>query len=124
MWEVQPGVEYIKRVNRWPKKYRREYAAVHDHLDTFMMMLRGGAELGSFRLNWMHPEPQGVTALTEQGGGPGLKATRLYIYAAKETEIVHLIILGDKSSQPADIRYASDFVIRLTQSQDREQTNG
>lgn len=61
----------------------------------------------------MHPEPRGVIAIDQKGGGKGLKETRLYIFLNKIPQIVHLVTLGDKSTQKADIKYATEFVDAL-----------
>jgi len=42
MWNPLPDDEYLKRVASWPKKYRREFLAVHNNLDTLMAALDGG----------------------------------------------------------------------------------
>ena len=109
MWAVQPEAEYSKRVKRWPKKHRRELIAVHDKLDTFYQALKRGAKLEQVRFGFIHPEPRGVLAI-DQGGGSGLKQTRLYVYPDKRTRVIHLITIGDKASQPSDIEFAATFV--------------
>lgn len=73
MWNVQPEDEYIRRVNRWPKKYRRELLAVHDNLDTFLRALNEGAKLEQAKFGFIHSEPRGVLAIDQKGGGPSLK---------------------------------------------------
>lgn len=114
MWAMQAEDEYVKRASKWPKKYRREFAAVHSNLDTFMAALNRGAKLEHVKYGFVHREPRGVLAIDQKGGGRSLKETRLYVYPSKPTQLVHLITLGDKGSQTADIRYASEFVGQLT----------
>ena len=63
----------------------------------------------------MHFEPRGVMAIDQKRGGVGLKETRLYVYVNKPLEIIHLITIGDKSTQKADIQYAGEFVSRLAE---------
>lgn len=124
MWNVQPEDEYVRRVNKWPKKHRRELLAMHDNLDTFLRALNQGAKLEQAKFGFIHPEPCGVLAIDPKGGGPSLKATRLYTYPDNTTRLVHLITLGDKDSQRADIKYASEFVDDLRQQEEEEDSNG
>ena len=118
MWKTQPDDEYIKRVRKWPKKHRRELLAVHNNLDTFLGALNRGAKVEHARFGFVHAEPRGVLAIDQKGGGSSLKQSRLYIYADTKTQLVHLVTLGDKSSQEADIEYASEFVDRLSQQEE------
>lgn len=110
MWKFLPNDEFIKRVERWPKKYRRELAAMTANLHTVYEALRNGAKIEHVRFGFLHAEPMGVLAITQNGGGAGLKATRLYVYPHKEKEHLHAITVGDKSSQSADIAYCKVFV--------------
>lgn len=110
MWKLQPEPEYIKRVDRWPRKHRRELKAMHDNLDTFFGILCKDVPLEQIHFGFIHDEPSGVKAIDQKGAGTGVKQTRLYTYPDTNTEIVHLITVGDKDSQTADIRYATEFV--------------
>jgi putative component of toxin-antitoxin plasmid stabilization module len=114
MWALQAEAEYEKRVGKWPKKHRREFGAMHDNLDTFLKALQRGAKLEQIRFGFLHPEPRGVLAIDQKGGGAGLKETRLYTYPNKTAQLVHVITIGDKSTQEADIKYSCEFVDNLT----------
>jgi hypothetical protein len=120
MWKVQPEDEYLKRTKKWPKKHRREFAAVHSNLDTFLAALNQGAKLEHVKYGFVHPEPRGVLAIDQKGGGTSLKETRLYVFFDTSTQVVHLITLGDKDSQTADVRYASEFVDQLKRREDSD----
>jgi putative component of toxin-antitoxin plasmid stabilization module len=115
MWKLQPETDYERRAKNWPKKHQREFVAVHDNLDTLLKALNSGAKLEQIKFGFMHPEPRGVIAIDQKGGGRGLKETRLYTYLNRASQLVHLITLGDKNTQSADIRYTSEFVASLTQ---------
>ena len=118
MWRLQPTAEYEKGVKKWPKKHRRELVAMLNNLDTFLRALNAGAP-AEVKFGFIHPEPYGALAIDQKGGGSGLKQTRLYTYPQKSEEILHLIIVGDKSSQKSDIEFCSQFVKRLiAESQD------
>jgi len=113
MWNTHADDEYLSRVQKWPKKYHREYASVHRNPGTFLAALNGGAKLEQIKFGFIHREPQGVLAIDQKGGGQSLKQTRLYVFPHKASEVVHLIALGDKESQKADIQCASEFVSQL-----------
>ena len=113
MWTLQTEAEYEKRVEKWPKKHRRELAATLDNLDTFFKALQHGAKLEQIKFGFMHREPRGVIAIDQKGGGQGLKETRLYTYPNRPAEIIHVVTIGDKSSQESDIRYTREFVDSL-----------
>lgn len=114
MWKLKPEAEYEKRVRKWPKKYHRELAATHDNLDDYFNALNAGAKIEQIKFGFVHPEPRGVVAIDQKGGrGKGLKETRLYTYPNRVSHVVHLITIGDKSTQTADIEYACEFVDSL-----------
>ena len=95
------------------KKRPRETKAVHDNLDTFFNALIAGAKPQQIKAGFIHPEPCGVLAFDQKGGGPNLAQTRLYVYPNATTEILHLITLGDKNSQRDDIQNCKAFVAEL-----------
>ena len=65
---------------------------------------------------YLHPEPGGVVAIDQKGGGGNLQETRLYTYADDAKKVVYLIAIGDKASQHADIEYCKEFVSSLRNS--------
>ena len=117
MWKPQPEAEYERRARKWPKKYQAEFTATHINLDTFLKALMGGAVVEQIQFGFMHREPRGVIAIDQKGGRGSLKQTRLYTYPNKGSQVLHLITLGDKSTQKSDIRYACEFVDSLLGSQ-------
>ena len=117
MWTIQPEAEYERRAKRWPKKYQREFVATHDNLDTYLSALNHGAKVEQIKFGFIHHEPRGVVAMDQKGGGAGLKQTRLYTYPNKAREVIHLITIGDKSTQKTDIQYACEFVGGLIEPQ-------
>lgn len=114
MWKLERDADYEKRVKQWPKKYRRELRAMHDNLDTFFKALNQGASVENARFGFIHNEPKGVKAIDQKGAGGGVKQTRLYVFPDTISKIVHLITIGDKNTQRADIRYAVAFVDNLS----------
>ena len=110
MWTQVPTDELKKQLNRWPNKHKRELGAMLANLKTVYLALRSGASVESLQFGFVHTEPGGVLALDQKGGGAGLKQTRLYVYPQKSAQVVHVITIGDKASQSADVAYAKAFV--------------
>jgi hypothetical protein len=118
MWKLQPEADYEKKARRWPNKYRREFAAVHDNLDALLIALNCGAKVEeAVKRGFIHSEPHGVIAIDQKGGGAGLKETRLYVWLDKTAKLIRLITMGDKNSQRMDIQYSSEFVDSLNSHQ-------
>ena len=110
MWQLEPQPGYEKRLKRFVKKHRREALAVLNNLDTFLKALQAGARVQQVKLGCIHPEPLGVLAIDQKGGGVGLKQTRLYIYPDENSQTLYLLTLGDKQSQKKDIQFCSEWV--------------
>jgi hypothetical protein len=110
MWELAPQSGYTARLRKWEKKHKRELQAVHDNLDTFLKALQRGQRPAAARFGFVHPEPKGVLAITQQGGGGHMLETRLYIYPHEVRECLYVITLGDKNTQQQDIQTCNDFV--------------
>jgi hypothetical protein len=49
-----------------------------------------------------------------------LAQTRLYIYPDVDKEIIHIITLGDKGMQKADIKTCNEFVKRLREKGEQD----
>lgn len=97
--------------------------AMHNNLDTFLKALNRGAPLENVaRLGFIHDEPKGIKAVDQKGAGAGVTQTRLYTFPDSDTKTVHLITIGRKGTQKADLEYASDFVDDLRKR--KEKTNG
>src|SRR5688572_14660300 len=102
MWTIKPTDDYAKRVRKWPKKYRRELLAVHDNLDTYMKLLNSGIPVEQAKFGFIHTESSGALAIDQKGSGASSIETRLYLYADKPLQTIHLITLGDKETQKND----------------------
>lgn len=113
MWKLSPSIDVEKRLKKHRKKHSRELKNVFDNLDTFFKCLEAGASSAQIHRGFIHPEPSGVLAIDQKGKGAHLKEFRLYIYQDEESEILHLIILGDKNTQADDIKFCKRFVEAL-----------
>jgi hypothetical protein len=113
MWELQPLEKYAKRYGKWPKKHNRELQAMQHNLHIFLEALQSGQKPAAVKFGFIHPEPGGVLAIDQKGGGPHLKETRLYIYPDEARERLVVITIGDKDSQPQDIQTCNEFIQEL-----------
>ncbi len=53
----------------------------------------------------------------KQKGAKNLAETRLYVYPDETTNILHLITIGDKNSQSADIQFSREYALSLREAQ-------
>jgi hypothetical protein len=122
MWKLETSEEYQRRHKRYEKDHPRELQAVLDNLDTYFKSLEEGVKPLQIKHGFLHNEPLGVVAIDQRGGGKNLAQTRLYVYPDTETEVLHVITLGDKRSQKKeDIPTCRLFVQRLRK--ERQVTN-
>jgi hypothetical protein len=119
MWKLVETEEYGRRFKRYAKDHPRELQAVLDNLDTYFQSLLGGIKPLQIRHGFLHPEPQGAAAIDQKGGGKNLAQTRLYVFPDPGTETLHMITLGDKRSQKADIATCRAFVDDLRKEKEK-----
>ncbi len=117
MWDFDRTAEFDRSYRRYEKKHPRELKAVLTNLNRVQKVLRDGANPQKLPFGFIHIEQRGVIAIDQKGGGKNLAQTRLYIYIDRIDQTIHLITIGDKSSQPGDIRTASDYVDDLTSAE-------
>ena len=116
MWNVETTDEFERKHRQFEKKHQRELAAVLENLQQYLDALNEGGRAETIKFGFLHNEPKGVKAIDQKGGGNKLKQTRLYTYAYLDGETLYLITLGDKKSQPADIKLCASFVEKLRES--------
>lgn len=116
MWTVERHDEFSKRFKKLCKKHRREVLNALSNLDTFHKALNAGAIPQQIQKGFIHPEPKGVLAMDESGKGQHLMAIRLYVFPDTKSKTLHVITIGDKSTQDLDIRLSSAFVDGLRNS--------
>jgi hypothetical protein len=110
---IQTTPEYLARNKRYEKKHWRKLAAVLDNLDTFFKTLQNGVKPRQVKFGFIHPEPQGVLAIDQKGGGSNLAQTRLYVYPDEVHEVLYLLTLEDKQTQSIDVEFCKTCVNQL-----------
>lgn len=129
MWSAYPSDEYNRRQRKLEKKHFRELEAVISNAQRYLKALQQGTKPKQIQGGWIHPEPHDVVALDQRGGskkeggknkGRGLVEMRLYVYPQTAREILHLITLGLKDTQPADIAFSEKYVRQLAKEQEND----
>ena len=103
-WVLRPHPRLVRLLRKLASRRPAESAALLRNLDRYLNLLDQAPHVRLIQAGFLHPEPHGVVAVDERGGGPGLRALRLYTLADERTRILHLLHLGDKSSQSRDLR--------------------
>lgn len=122
MWKLSPEDDYLHKLKKWPKKYKRELRNVHDNLDTFQKTLNTGVKPIQAKFGFVHTEPMGILAVDQKGKGQSMKQTRLYFFPDETDETLYLLTLGDKSSQEDDIALCKQFVKDHLANSETEET--
>ena len=113
MWQIEPSTQFKKDLKWYEKKHPRELAAALDNLNRYFEQIKVARHPRAVQAGYMHHEPHGVVAIDQKGGGKDLQQTRLYTFADPDTSMLHLITIGGKKEQSADIKFSSDFVKNL-----------
>jgi hypothetical protein len=69
MWTYDGTPEWGRRLKEYQKRRPRELIAALDNLDTFLKTLQGGIKPRQAKFGFIHPEPLGVLAIDQKGGG-------------------------------------------------------
>jgi hypothetical protein len=113
VWMIVPTDQYAKDMRHYTKKRPMELAAVLNNLDRYMAMLNAAKNAACIQAGYLHHEQAGVLAVDQKGGGKNLQETRLYTFADWEQKVLYLITIGNKDSQPNDVKLGRDFVSGL-----------
>ena len=102
-WVLLPHSAYLRELRWYAKKRPVELSAVLRNLGRFMILLARSPSARSVQAGFLHSEPHGMVAIDQRGGVGHLQETRLYCYAQADLRTLHLLGIGDKSSQSADL---------------------
>lgn len=119
-WQLEHTDRYLRDYAYYQKKRPDELAAVLDNLDTYFKALRRLNNPLQVTAGFIHPEPDGIIAVDQKGGGRRvrLRQTRLYVYPDTKMAILHILAIGDKTAQKNDINLCRDFVKKLKEGRD------
>ena len=112
-WVLLPHSAYLRDLRWYAKKRPAELSAVLRNLERTMTLLANSPHARTIQAGFLHPEPHGMVAIDQRGGAGRLQETRLYCYAQADTQTLHLLGIGDKSSQKADLAHLSPIARTL-----------
>lgn len=112
-WLLLPHSGYLRDLRWYAKKRPAELTATLRNLERYMTLLVRSPSARSVQAGFLHPEPHGMVALDQRGGAGRLQETRLYCYPHAASRTVHLLGIGDKSSQSGDLARHSPIARNL-----------
>ena len=113
MWKFQTRDLYERRYKHLAKKHSEAVAATLANLEKYFASLNQGATPSRIRTSFIHPEPGGVIAIDQAGGGRKLSKLhqiRLYVFPEETEKELIVITIGDKQSQRSDLKDCADFI--------------
>jgi len=110
LWTIQEHDEFKRDYKWYAKKRPRELAAVLANFKRLEKMLNSNQHPQLTVAGFIHPEPLGIWALDQRGSMGNLQATRLYCYVESTRKNIHLLAIGSKDSQSADISRVTEIV--------------
>jgi len=109
-WSIEITEQCERDFKNYQKKRPLEFQAVMQNLEKYHTALAEAAHPRLVQFGFLHEEPKGILAIDQSGGGVKkgkLQQTRLYTYAVLESNVLHLLCMGSKTTQPKDIRFAT-----------------
>lgn len=105
MWEIED--EYInkKAAKKIEKDHSEEYESCFSNAEKVRNQLNRGHKLRVFDFGFLKSEREGVYRIA-QTGVKSAREVRLYVYFDEKNEILYLLHIGLKETQPKDINKA------------------
>lgn len=97
---------------KFNKNHPNEYTSLFANLSKIQGLFRSGHKVGGFHVNFFRSEGEGVYRIG-QTGVPGALESRLYVYPDSESQLLHILEIGEKSGQQADIKNAKKKVLEI-----------
>ncbi len=114
MWRFLITSCFERAKRRYDKKRPDELAAVLRNLDRLREQLDALPHCRAAQAGFLHHEPAGIWAIDQKGPSrTKLQETRLYVFPVDADRTLHIITIGNKKSQAADLRTAIDHVRSL-----------
>ncbi len=111
-WVVDSGLAERSRFKAYNKKHPNEYAACFVNLDVVMALLNQFGGVKGFQLGFFRSEGKNVYRIG-QTGVKHAKETRLFIHVDESNRCVRILTIGDKDSQPEDLRRCHEVAKNL-----------
>lgn len=114
MWQYLITPQFERTKKRYDKKRPGELATVFRNLDRLREQLNGLPRCRASQAGFLHHVPAGLWAIDQKGPSrTKLQETRLYVFPVEENQTLHIITVGNKNSQAADLRCALEYVHSL-----------
>jgi hypothetical protein len=117
-WTDRVYDEFSQRFQSISKKNRLEAQGALANLMFLLEELQKGRmpEQLKHELSFVHSEPLGILAISEKHGArynTKPKALRIYVFPSLPDSVLHILTMGDKATQPDDIKHCKQTVERL-----------
>ena len=113
-WNVSPTPEFTRASQSYEKKHPDELAAALANLfHRYLPRLNHAHHHALVHAGCLHHEGRGVIAIDQSGQGRNLRETRLYAYPDDDSLTLHLLLIGDKSSQRRDLSTVQAILRRI-----------
>jgi len=95
MWQVEPTTQWERDTKWYQKKHPNELAAILRNLGRYLSHLNCTVNAKAVQAGFLHPEPMGIIAIDQKGGGNNLQETTRHIKCCM------LLPLGISKNSPA-----------------------
>jgi hypothetical protein len=115
-----------RRLKKFKKSWPREVANLIVNLGSLQCSIEAGVRLEQLKDHpFVQSEPMGMLAVNQRGPvkGAQLVPIRLYVYFDGDDSALHIIELGDKSTQDEDIATAKNYVKRLLREKEQRSSS-
>lgn len=112
MFELKNSFSNNARLTRYAKKHPAETAACFRNLKRLLAALNNGMTLQQCTFGFLDSEGHDVYRIA-QTKIANAHETRLYIYIRITEKDVQLLTIGDKQSQPEDIKFCHEMVRKI-----------
>lgn len=112
-WTLQPTDTYSTKLEWFQKRQPGILLALLQNLEKCIEALEGHDAKPSQLTKYGHIRPEryrGLLAIDQRGAPRRVRETRLYILPIEETKTIHLITIGFKSTQQADLKMCREMV--------------
>jgi len=115
MWRFLVTSHFERAKRRYDKKRPDELAAVLRNLDRLRELLDGLSRCRSAQAGYLHHEPEGYPRCLSLlcRSQPLTAYRRDNVFPVDETRALHIITVGNKNSQAADLQVALEYVRSL-----------
>ncbi|WP_309398789.1 hypothetical protein [Cerasicoccus maritimus] len=101
-WSISKDYATKSSFKKYAKKHPDEYTSCFANLDKIISLLNGGTKLAQLKIGFFRSEKDDLWRIG-QTQVQDAHETRLYVSINDVTKIIHILKIGDKSSQAQDI---------------------